>query len=51
MESPKALRTIFKFKSDIPIEVDVSVGKTWGSGTEIDFDKDLKEQISGLKLS
>lgn len=51
MESPKALRTIFKFKPDIPIEVDVSVGKTWGSGTEIDFDKDLKEQISGLKLS
>ncbi len=37
LEKPKALEEVFNFVSPVPMEVDVSIGQTWGSGNELDF--------------
>jgi uracil-DNA glycosylase family 4 len=54
MEFPKALKSIFKFKSPIPILVDVAVGKSWGNGIELDFSEgkwrnQLKEYLTSQR--
>lgn len=54
MENPKTLSKVFNFISPIPIVVDVSVGKSWGAGIELNFENNiwrsqLKEYLSGQK--
>lgn len=40
MEDPKALNEVFQFTSPVPIVVDISIGNSWGAGTELDFKND-----------
>lgn len=49
VENSKALSSIFKFTPNIPIIADVTVGRGWGDGEEIDFDKNWKEQIAKIR--
>lgn len=37
LEGPKSLEEIFKFKSPVPMVVDITVGSSWGEGIEMDF--------------
>lgn len=46
LENPKALEEVFNFVAPVPMVVDVSIGETWGSGSELDFTGDKwKKQI------
>ena len=46
LEKPKALEEVFKFQSPVPMVVDVTVGRSWGNGIELDFDDDTwKDQL------
>lgn len=45
MQRPKVLEEVFNFKSPIPIVADITVGKSWGDGIELDFSKEWKKDI------
>lgn len=45
MDKPRSLKKVFNFESPIPIVVDVSYGRSWGQGNEIDWNKDWKKEV------
>lgn len=52
MDNPLALEKVFKFKSPIPIVVDVAIGDSWGAGTELkweNYEEQVEEFLDGKK--
>lgn len=43
-DEPRVVKDVFKFDSPIPISFDVTVGKNWGEGKELDLDGDWRQQ-------
>lgn len=48
MEDPLTLRKVFNFKMDVPLVADITIGKAWGMGEEIDFSRRPKKQIKDI---
>lgn len=45
MKNPWALKNIFNYTPNLPLEADSTVGTSWGEGIEIDYSKPLGPQL------
>lgn len=48
MEDPLAMREVFNFELSVPLVADITLGKGWGIGKEIDFNYNVRKQVKQI---